>query len=583
MYDTSFFKDNHKLLDWAKSYLGVATQAKPCVGWDGPIKFAHMSKELLFLYQLERKETGLEVVMFHMLLWSEPWCLRENIFRVRKFFRPDGEMLWHSAIAYEDRMDLPFAVVNAWQEDEFAKYSEGGCFEMAFSGIGDWLVCNNDKGTIRFFDGNPVERMRKEKNDPTIDHVDMYMTEARMLNPGDDSAESARAEFAAIVENCETMTICGEKCYRLHLWSGPMDSPASFPWTLLVAANRVEGHYVPRTGDMVHGNAFLFGTFIGDAREKPTVHDERTVARPAEESACKPAVEEQPDPENADENEPVRDAAEDDAAPDEADGDQKGWEWLPRPPAEYPECEHHGGGLHGSVKKIHPKFVVYADYRRHLKGELTPVKLPSRKALKRILDSIDYVLTQKNNERMFADCFDAIGIRHMVRDAKTGENHLWCCLPSGIYWEHFRSNLLIALDGDLSVLRYTFHAGEWNWMKMDRGMAVSIHFQSSGNLVHYDSIPDAIPHLAEMKKDDYLIAAPHGPTALLQAWCDESDGHGNLQLLMEWHVHGLPWQFNVKKGTREQFAAMLEEFDKHGVEAVQTMAKWRWCKMKGNW
>ena len=193
------------------------------------------------------------------------------------------------------------------------------------------------------------------------------------------------------------------------------------------------------------------------------------------------------------------------------------------------------------------------------------------------------MLTQDNNKHMFADCFDAIGIRHMVRDGETGELHLWCCLPSGIHRERYRTNLLIALDRNLSVLRYTFHTGEWNWMKMDRGMAIHINFQSSKNLVDYDSIPKAIPHLIEMKKNDYILVIPRGPTVFLQAWCDESDGNGNLQLTMEWQVHGLPWQFTVKNGTREQFVAMLEELDKHGIEPVQTMARWRWCKLKENW
>jgi len=45
-------------------------------------------------------------------------------------------------------------------------------------------------------------------------------------------------------------------------------------------------------------------------------------------------------------------------------------------------------------------------------------------------------------------------------------------------------------------------------------------------------------------------------------------------------VHGLPWQFRIKNGTKEQFVAMLDEYDKHGIEAVQTMAKWRWSRME---
>ena len=580
MYDTSFFKDNQKLLHWAKSHICASSQAQPLVGWDGGINYVHMASDLLLLYQLEQKPEGLDVVMFHILLFGKRWELRENVFKVRKFFRPQGEILWHSAIAYDGRQDIPFAVANAWQEEKFAKYSNGGCFEMSFSGIASWLECNNDKGGIRFYDGAPLEMERAEKNDPTIDHVDISMAELRMLNPADDPEEPARAEFAAIVEGCESLTICGEKCYRLRLWSGPVDSPASFPWTLLVAANRIDGRYVPRTGDMVQGNAFLFGTFIGDAREEPTVYDEKPGSGSAEDATDDAtATEESPASQDA----PQDEEAEEEPPTDESTPGKKGWEWLPRSPAEYPECSHHGKGLHASVKKIHPKVVVYADYRRHLKGELTPVKPPSRKALKRILDSIDYVLTQDNDKHMFADCFNAIGIRHMVRDAKTGELHLWCCLPSGIHRERFRTNLLVALDRDLSVLRYAFHCGEWNWMKLDRGMAISINFQSSKNLVDYDSIPEAIPHLAEMKKDDYILVISCGPTAFLQAWCDESDGNGNLQLTMEWQVHGLPWQFTVANGTREQFAAMLEEFDKHGIEPVQTMARWRWCKLKENW
>lgn len=57
---------------------------------------------------------------------------------------------------------------------------------------------------------------------------------------------------------------------------------------------------------------------------------------------------------------------------------------------------------------------------------------------------------------------------------------------------------------------------------------------------------------------------------------------GVQQFAIEWQIHYLPWQFYVCKGTRDQLVAMLEEFDKHGIEPVETMARWKWCKMKGN-
>ena len=578
MYDTYLFKDNKKLLKWAMEHTCASRPAKKCVGWEGAVNYVHMSNDLTLLYQLANRSGGLEVVMLHMLLWSERRSLRKDIFNVSKFFKPEGEILWHSAIEYNGRTDIPFLAVNGWMEGEYEKYSDGGCFEMAFSGIAQYLECMNDKGTIRFYDGNPVEMRRKEENNPTIDHADMYLTELRMLNSWheDGGSETAGAEFAGIVEGCRTETICGEKCYIISLWSGPMSESVSFPWTLLVAANRVEGRYVPRVGDMVHGNAFMFGTFYGEKQDQPTVVHERIVPK----GYVKDESTKEQGAGTATDNLHDADGDKSNASSKEPSDDQKDWEWLPRKPATYPKCVHHGGGLHASVKKIHPKFVVYADYIKEMSDELTPVRPPSRMKLRRIIDSIDYVITKQNNLHEFASVFDVIGIRHMVLDRKTGVRHLWCCLPSGVYKEHYRTNLLIALDENDLVLRYSFHAGDWGLSQMTRGMAVSIHFQSSKNLIYYDTIKEAAAHVGEMKKDDYMIAASHGPTTLLQAWCDDVTPDGTQKLLIEWHVHGLPWQFRIKNGTKGQFVAMLDEYDKNGIEAVQTMAKWRWCRME---
>ena len=68
---------------------------------------------------------------------------------------------------------------------------------------------------------------------------------------------------------------------------------------------------------------------------------------------------------------------------------------------------------------------------------------------------------------------------------------------------------------------------------------------------------------------------------MLQAYCDEVVD-GVQQFTIEWQIHYLPWQFYISKGTREQLVSMLEEFYEHGIEPVETMARWKWCKMKGN-
>lgn len=582
MYDTCIFGDSKKLLEWAMNHTRDSKRAKHCVGWNGEMNYVPMSKDLTLLYQLANTDTGLEVVKLHMLLWSCRRSLRKDVFRVGKFFKPDGEVMWHSSIEFDGRADIPFLAVNAWMDGEFEKYSNGGCFEMSFSGIGCHLECMNGKGTIRFYDGNPVEMKRREENDPTIDHADVFTTELRMLNSWheDDGMEPAGAEFAGIVEGCRKVNICGEKCFIISLWSGPMSDPASFPWTLLVSANQIEGRYTPRVGDMVHGSAYMFGTFFGDGEETPTVVHERFY--PIDESAHadkSPNDDDLHAADSGDDCNAVHDGTENASLP-KTTGEKRGWEWLPRPAEDYPECEHHGGGLLASVKKVHPKFVVYADYLRRMSKDLRPIKQPNRRELKSIIDTIDYVITKKDNLHVLASVIDVIGIRHMVEDEKSGERHLWCCLPSGVYKEHCRTNLLVALDKNNAVLRYTFHAGEWERNSMDRGMAVSINFQSEKKLVRYDSIAEASKHIGNMKESDYMIAASHGPTTLLQAWCDAVDSDGGQRLIIEWHVHGLPWQFRLENGTCEQFRAMLDEYSKHGIEAIQTMAKWKWCRME---
>ena len=259
----------------------------------------------------------------------------------------------------------------------------------------------------------------------------------------------------------------------------------------------------------------------------------------------------------------------------------KGWEWLPRKPEDYPEVKSHGGGLAKSVAKTLPKYVVYSEYRKKIKGELKALKDPSRKELKRILDSIDYVITSKDNLHMFGSVMDAIGIRHFVVDAKTGERHLWCGLPSGFGREHFHSNLLVALDTDGAVLRYTFYMGDWDWHRLYRGMKTQIYIHSEKDRRQYDSISAAIKEIPKMVKDDFIIACCLGHTAMLQAYCDEV-ADGVQQFTIEWQIHYLPWQFYISKGTHDQLVAMMVEFESHGIEPVETMARWKWRKMKGN-
>ena len=571
MYENKIFKDFETFMGWVQKNAPKSTRAMDMVGWDGAINYLRLNSDLLLLYQLERGEDGWDVCGLHMLLWGSQATLRKNICKTSAFYRPDGEVLWHSSVIYGGRAGLDFCVTNGFQAEGYEKYSKGGNFEMTFAGLGDYLESMNDKGVVRFYDGNPVEMKREEMNDPSIDHADITFSELRSLNPGKRKSEPALAEFTGVVEACEAVKICGEKCYRIWLYSGSPSESISFPWSLLIAANRIDGKYVPR--DSVHGAAYMFGTFHGEAQETPTVFLDRELQEVVDKNTKEEPAERTHEKDEATHHDSVAD--------DVAEEDDKGWEWLPREPAGYPEVELHGGGLEESVAEVLPKYVVYGEYKAKMKGDLKQLKNPSRKELKRVLDSIDYVITSRNNLHVFGSVMDAIGIRHFVMDSETRERHLWCCLPSGFGPEHFHTNLLIALDEGGEVLRYTFYMGEWDWRRLDRGMDLQMYSKEKDETRRFDSIGDLAKEIGRMGEDDFVIACCLGHTAMVQAYCDKVVD-GVQQFTIEWQIHYMPWQFYISGGTRDQLVAMLEEFDRHGIEPVETMAHWKWRKMKGN-
>lgn len=567
MYETKIFPDGKTFIEWAQKSIAKSSRAQDMVGWDGGINIVKMDKDLAFLYQLEQRENGWEVVDMHMLLWGAERSPRKDICKISEFFRPDDGVLWHASLIYGGRRSLDFCVANAFYGEPFDKYSKGGNFEMTFAGLGDYLECMNDKGVVRFYNGNPVEMARMEKNDPTIDHADVIFSELRSLNSSSAREEPALAEFTGIVEWCETVMICGVKCYRIRLMSGSHDDTSSFPWCLLIAANRVEGKYMPRVGDSVHGTAYMYGSFHGEKQESPSIYLEQELLEKVDGTVRS-------------EDEPIEDADPEPLVESVAET-EKDWEWLPRRPETYPEIKSFGKRLSKSVAKVLPRYIVYNDYRRQIIGELKSLKHPSRKELKRILDSIDYVIKSKNNLRMFGSDIDVIGVRHFVVDTKTNERHLWCAIPSGYGQERFHTNLLVALNEVGDVLRYTLYTGDLQRGRLRNGMHLKTHICAHENVKQVSSMSLLLAIVSEMSKDDFIIAESLGGTSMLQAYCDDVVA-GVQQFRIEWQVHYTPWQFYINKATLEQLIAMLQAYDMYGIEAIQTMACWKWCKMKGN-
>lgn len=567
MYEGEFFKNDERLIKWAKSYIGVSHRADPYIGFNnGAINYVHMAKDLVLLYQLDYSNEQKKLVAgrLHMLLFGSASNLRRNVFRVQKFFRPDGEIIWHSAIDYgTNRCDLPFVVANAWQKMQFEKYSKGGCFEMTFAALGVSLECMNEQGSVRLYSGEALELARKEQGNPDLEYMDVSMSHLRMLNPCVDEKDfPAVAEFTAVIESCVQETICGEKAYRIGLWSGPMSASESFPYHLLVSASHVEKGYVPRVGDFVSGKAIMYGSFRGEPCKEPTIKgsDFSQVIRQNDE--------------NGDAAKAVKSVASKVEPPAEAEKDD--WKWIPRETRDYMEVTDHGGRLARSVAKSLPKFVTYVDYRKAISGGLQECKLPSRVMVRRIIAQVDDMAHIKGDVRGLSDIVDRIGVRQFMRDDRTGEYHLWCCVGSKYHWEKLRTHLLIALSDKLEILRYTFHTGDWSY-RIQNGIDVQVNYQSKKRLVHYQTIGQALRRLKSFQPDDYIIVCSRSHASFVQAQCD-SDGEKGQVFELEWQIHYLPWHFCIK-ATRDQVIAVLKEYDRAGVESVQTMLPWKWCQV----
>ena len=141
MYETRLFADGKSFFEWAQKNAPKSTRANDMVGWKGAINYIHLDQDLVLLYQLEETGKSWTVCGLHMLLWGVQDTLRKDVCKISKFYRPADSVLWHASVIYGGRAPLDFCVTNAFQAEEYEKYSNGGNFTMTFAGLGDYLEC----------------------------------------------------------------------------------------------------------------------------------------------------------------------------------------------------------------------------------------------------------------------------------------------------------------------------------------------------------------------------------------------------------------------------------------------------------
>jgi hypothetical protein len=556
MYDTFLFPSGDDLFHYVSENGPSWPLLKEYRGRKTPTPFGKLNDNVYLLVSTKRERKRIVASETHFILRETQEACRHDFCRVSPFFKVHGKMLWHARLDYGDvRTPLSFVVANAFQGDGFDTYSKGGVFRMRFMGLGESLECLNNRGVIRFWGGNPVARERRDKGDPSIDHVDMTLSTMRALNPCHDTKNPAFAEFTSTIENVSQEKICCQPCYRIRLWSGPLDSPASFPWTLLIAKTRVQKGYIPRVGDFVNGIAAMYGTFDEVSDGEPTVFE--------------------PEFECGDPEPPIPE--EDIPKPPEGKPED---EWLPRRPMDYPDAPTPRVSLPAFTDESFKKFVTYPEYRQRIGNDLVPVVPPSRKRLREIIDEIDHVITTDGNRRVFAPHFDAIGIRHAVRDPATGETHLWLCIPWYSRWCERHGDLLVTASGDGCALRYSIHTGDERWAHGE-WKSITWGFKKGSRRTNFDTPSMALESVPNMKKDDFIVLSGQCHGSLFQAACTR--GGQRHTFLVEIQIFGMEWQFFKKNVTEKRLLELCWLFLNGGLAAVENEEPWKQVRMKGTY
>jgi hypothetical protein len=569
MYEDCFFRNEQITGQWLSKTLQEFKRTRPFIGCPRPTYYYDMSDNIYMIAESEAQV----VEDIHLLLNSYSAPIQEHIYKIAPFYKPDATNLWHSAIDYGgDRSLLPFVPQNGWMEAYHTVFATGGCARMAFTGMGTSLTCINDQARFRLYEGAALELKRKEDNNPQLQHVDFHMSSMRALNCSDDEELPALAEFISVIENCSISQVAGVRCYSLLLWSGPAESPASFPWTLHIPHHFVEEGYVPRVGDSVNGLAIMYGTFLDQKPlAKPTVYHPLFRGK---QTYTREEIEAVPADEGTSEESNTPQATV--STSQEAVSTTKAFEYLPRSLEHYPEAPHPKHQLDAKSLTVLPKYVPYHEYRLLLGDteSLQQIKNISRAKLTTLVKEVDVHLS-RNFSPALSPYLKHAGIRHTAYNPQTNEQHIWITLPNPRGSETPLTNLLIAATPDNSVTRYTLLNTVPDQTPKKRISTLCLDNEKSSSRPL--TLRVLLNQLPKIKEDGFFILTGFNQNDFLQARREENNKGTTFQV--EWQIYDITWQFNKKGISEKRLAELITLYWNKGLLAIEGEEPWQWIPL----
>lgn len=557
MYEYELFNPPQQIVDWTDKHQHDFFGCPPMAKSDAKIVGCSLSPDVGLRYELHRRGAGYGMHAIHAMVY--PWrdTLRDYNFKLLPAFRPKNAIIWHTKIDRgKHSVPLVIAIPEAGIEPTFSAIRAGGIFSMQITGLVYHMTCRNNQSTLRLHDGPTLDMRRQETNDPTLEYVDLTLSHQRSIKGLNIKEAPALAEFDSVVEFVEKVEDGEWPSYRLLFWSGQPEDPSSFPVQAIVPKHLLQAnHYTPRVGDAISGQIALFGNLPSedDLEADPAnrlCHDEPWAFFPANSEAKPPA-----------------DAASKDAPSSHMEVLlSPSYDLLPRPLEIYPEVEDFGQGLARRAASAVPHYVLYRDYHRAIQGELRQLPPLPRKHLRAILEQIPQLFRMLHKTAKLA-VLDSANLLHIARDPITGERHLWVALAPASSYVLVHTNLLIAIDDNLRVLRYTLLTEDkasapydfwilgFRWKTREKVPLTS--FQAVEDFIH------------SAKVNDFIGFNSIIYSTMFQAYLQRNGWH------IEWYHRNHQWKFKCLVNTTERLIELMHIYIEKGLVPLQTMEKWK--------
>ena len=439
---------------------------------------------------------------------------------MERCFRPANTLLWHSRMYPNGSSEpLTFAVGNFPCDEKTAPFLQGGRFKLQLSGFAV---------SARTF---PQPEGTSDEPPASAD-TDLFLRSAVC------SDHPAMAVFRSVIEEKTTVnTSYIGKIYRLLLRSGPADVPDTLRWTLYVPQNRLRPAKAPRVGDLVVGQAVLYGEISGRRLSEPDYSDNLCALLSLPSPLWQPNCTQVPFP-----------------------------------------IHDYGGCIEEESRCERPHFLLYAEYCRRLPRKPVLAPPPQNAELQDIFTQLQQVIPTRKAFIRTAFTPEAAELKRNLQDPATDYRFLWFTLPRVRDGSRLEApvHLFVNTDPSGRLLNYTLYDG---FVRPSPRLDVSrfICYNNRKPSIYLDDTETFIRELYTLEKDEFFILSYRGHSSYLQAACDGTDDRGTPIFQTEWQILDIPWHYGILDCTPDGLAVLIRAFLSQGVTAVQTMAEWNLC------